>query len=150
MYVCMYVCLYPPPHSPFLRSRVRALSISVALTLSVVRACTRLCADAWKTCAGEREKGLRRKGERTSCRVAARGAARALRSACGAGTHTDSQRGLRYKTCAQLPEPSSEPMDTHIKLYVSRYTCMLCDMCICIMFHYSLNYIYTYRYQIYT
>ena len=62
MYVCMYVCMYPPPHSPLLRSRVRALSISVALTLSVVRACTRLCADAWKMCAGEREKRIAEKG----------------------------------------------------------------------------------------
>ena len=39
-------------------------------------------------------------------------------------THTDSQRGLRYKTCAQLPEPSSEPMDTHIKR-LSLHICML-------------------------
>ena len=29
---------------------------------------------------------------------------------------------LRYKTRAQLPEHSSEPMHTHIKLYVSRCT----------------------------
>ena len=55
-----------------------------------------------------------------------------------AHTHTDSVF-LRYKTCAQLLEPALEPMDTHIKLCVSRctyacyalhvYTCYVHVMC---------------------
>ena len=111
------------PPSPFLYRSSRACMLSVSLWRLRSRSCehARAFVQMLGKCVQESErKRLRRKGERTSCRVAARGAARALRSACGAGTHADSQRGLRYKACAQLPEHSSEPMDTHIKLCVSR------------------------------
>ena len=138
------------PPSPVLYRSARACTLSVSLWRLRARSCehARACVQMLGKCVQESErKGLRRKGERTSCRVAARGAARALRSACGAGTHTDSQRGLRYKTCAQLPEPSSEPMDTHIKR-LSLHICMLRAIFNCILFHCLLHYIYTYRYHV--
>ena len=146
--VCVRVCVCARARA---RHRsARACTPSVSLWRLRSRSCehARACVQILGKCVQESErKGLRRKGERTSCRVAARGAARALRSACGAGTHTDSQRGLRYKTCAQLPKPASEPMDTHIKR-LSLHICMLCAILNCILFHCLLHYIYTYRYHV--
>ena len=92
------------PPSPFLYRSARACTLSVSLWRLRSRSCehARACVQMLGKCVQESErKGLRRKGERTSCRVAARGAARALRSACGAGTHTNSQRAFEIQNmCA--------------------------------------------------
>ena len=125
------------PHLPFIDPLARACSQHHCGAFALGRASmhTLVCRCLKNVCRRAREKDC---GEYTlSSRVAARGAVQAkvcrvrvlargavgaLGSACGAGTRTHSQHELRYKSCAQLPEHSSEPIDTHIKLCVSRRT----------------------------
>ena len=140
-------CHYPPLSlSLSLHSRVRALSLGCAYALGRASMHALVCRCLENVCRRAREKDC---GERENAPAAEKlPAAQFVHSIPAVQAHTQTASVLlRYKTCAQLPEHSSEPMDTHIKR-LSLHICMLCAIFNCILLHCLLHYIYTYRYHV--
>ena len=153
-----------------LSSRVRAFSIPVASALGRASMHALVCRYLKHVRRRASEKDCGEKGEHTSCRVTARSAVQAsacrccrcsrwalvrsavcaLRSACGAGTHTHRQRVFEIQNmCAVTRACIGAYGYTHQALRLSLHICMLCAICMYIIFHCLLHYIYPYRYHIY-